>query len=317
MRILTGIVLAVCLSGVSVFAETETNVSGVGAVQFTKKDPDLSSGNLDGAWVRGELKVSGKLESGLEGLLHFRIQPNMAYGTETGNMMARQVAVKLPVYALDILFGRWYDVYGPGYYYFGRYLHGVSSKGSGIMNTDYNVVDGVKLAYNIESIKSKFQVAVLPKDLNFKDVYLMAMFGGSPVEGLKFNVGGNFEIITPEDDMIHRAIADVGYTFLKETKTGLFLEAAIVDFNEIEDNTWFLFGLTTNAGWIDRIQAELEFKSDRLMDGSNDADLAWMLLIQKKIAGLTFDLNVGADPKSLGSTTPAEVGGILRVTAKF
>lgn len=321
MRILTGIALVVCLFSASILAETETKVSGAGAVQFTKKDADVTSGNLDGAWVRGEMKVSGKLDSGLEGLLHFRIQPNMTNGSDKGSMMARQVAVKVPISALEILFGRWYDVYGPGYNYFGRYLHGVSSMGSGSMNTNYNVVDGLKLSYNIESIKSKFQLGLLPQDMNFEDVYLMALFGGSPVEGLKFNVGGNFEIVTPEDtpdeEIQHRAIVNAGYTFLKETKSGFFLEAAIVDFNEVADNTWLLFGLTTAAGWIDRVQAEIEFKSDRMMDGENEGDLAWMVLIQKKALGLTFDLNVGADPKSLGSATAGDVGGILRITAKF
>lgn len=321
MRILTGIALVVCLFGSSTIAETETKVSGAGAVQFTKKNADVTAGNLDGAWARGEMKVSGKLESGLEGLLHYRVQSNMTSGSDKGSLLARQAAVKVPVYALDILFGRWYDKYGPGYNYFGRYLHGVDAMGSGSMNTNYNVIDGLKLCYNIESIKSKFQLGLLPQDANFEDLYLMAMFGGSPVEGLKFNVGGNFEIITPDgtpdEEIQHRAIVNAGYTFLKETKSGFFLEAAIVDFNEVADNTWLMFGLTTAAGWIDRVQAEIEFKSDRLMDDSNEADLAWMLLIQKKALGLIFDLNFGADPKSLGSATAGDVGGILRITAKF
>ena len=333
MRILTGIVLVVCLFGSAVFAGAETKVSGVGAVQFTKKGTNITSGNLDGAFVRGEMKVSGKLESGLEGLLHFRIQPDMTGGSDKGSMMARQLAVKVPVSALNILFGRWYEKYGPGYNYFGRYLHGVKDKkdnngdvvvkdiGNGSMNTNYNVIDGLKLCYNIESIKSKFQLGLLPQNANFEDIYMMAMFGGSPVDGLKFNVGGNFKIISPEDtpdeQIQHRAIVNAGYTFLEETKSGFFLEAAIVDFNEVADNTWLLFGLTSAAGWIDRVQAEIEFKTDRMRDGENEADLAWMILLQKKALGLTFDLNIGADPAGLGSKAAGDVGGILRITAKF
>jgi len=320
MRILTGIALVVCLFGTTVFAEV--SMSAAGAVEFTKKASDASAGNVDNSFVRGELKAKGTLEdSGLEALIHLRSQPNLTDGTKSTPLQPRQVYLKLPVSALEILMGRWYDVYGPGYYYFGRYLHGVSPMGSGSMNTNYNVIDGFKLSYNIESIKSKFQLALLPQDMNFEDLYLMAMFGGSPVEGLKFNVGGNFEILTPEDtpdeQIQHRAVVNAGYTFLKETKSGFFLEAAIVDFNEVADNTWLLFGLTTAAGWIDRVQAEIEFKSDRMMDGENEADLAWMILIRKKAAGLCFDLNVGADPKVLGSTNAGEIGGIFRVSASF
>lgn len=316
MRILTGITLAVCFFSVSVFADV--SMSAAGAVEFTKKGGDASEKNIDKSFIRAELKAKGTLEnSGLEALIHLRSEPSVTQGTKYTPLQPRQIYLKLPVSMVEILMGRWYDIYGPGYYYFGRYLHGVSSSGSGNMNTDYSVIDGLNLSLNFESIKSKFQLGFLPQDANFEDIYLMAMFGGSPVEGLKFNIGGNFEVITPEDEATHRAVVNAGYTFLKETKTGFFLEAAIVDFEEVADNTWLLFGLTTAAGFIDRIQAEIEFKSDRLMDGTNDADLAWMLLIRKKVMGLCFDLNVGADPKTLGSTTPGDVGGILRISAKF
>lgn len=334
MRIVAAIAVAVSLGSFSVNADV--GVSAAAAVQFTKKSRTAETENtIDGAFVRGEVKAGGTLEkSGLTGLIHLRIQPDMGGGTKGIDLQPRQVFFNLPVSILEIMAGRWYDKYGPGYGYFGRYLHGVNAMGSGSMNTNYTVVDGLKLKLNIDAIKSAFHVYFLPvnsgkKDedgneindaYHFEDIYLLAMFGGSPVEGLKFNIGGNFEVFTPDwkDKKTHRFITNAGYTIVKDLGLGLFGEFAIVDFEEPVDNMWFLAGFTTKAGVVlDRIQAEFEIKNHRNKKTSTDANLAWMVLLQKKVMGLTFDLNVGADPKSLESKTVYDVGAILRVTAKF
>lgn len=325
MRVVAAVVVVIGLVGSAVQADVA--VAGVAAVEFTKKPVAAETkNNIDNSFVRAEVKVKGSLpESPLTGLVHFRSQAGMAGDVKGIDLQPRQIYFKLPVSILEILAGRWYEKYGPGYGYFGRYLHGKNrigekdSLGSGSMNTNYNVIDGLKLKLNIDAIKSAFQVGFLPQDLNFEDAYLMAMFGGSPVEGLKFNIGGNFEVLTAENvDPVNSFIVNCGYTIVKELGLGLFGEYAIVDFNDATDNMWFVVGFTTKAGVVlDRIQAEFEIKNHRNGDVTADRNLAWMVLLQKKVMGLTMDLNVGADPKVLGSTNAGEIGAIFRVTAGF
>lgn len=318
MRILTGAALIVSVLFVAVHADVK--MSGAGAVEFTKFADDESKDNIDKSFIRGEVKAKGTLEkSDLEMLIHLRVQPSFTEGTKETPIQPRQVYLKMPASVLEFVMGRWYDIYGPGYYYFGRYLHGVKAAGSGSMNTDYSVIDGLKLNINIDAIKSAFQFGFLPQDASFNDAYVLAMFGGSPVEGLKFNIGGNFEALTPEDeDGIHRFIVNAGYTFVKEMNMGLFGEMAIVDFDDVPSNMWFLVGYTTKVGPVlDRLQAEFEIKNFRNGATNTDQNLAWMILLRKKVAGLCFDLNFGADPQVLKSETAGDVGAILRISAKF
>jgi len=320
MRVVAAIAVGVGM--ICSLVQADVTVGGVAAVEFTKKSQAAETDkNIDNSFVRAEVKVKGSLpNSPLQGLVHFRAQPAFSNGKTSGiDLQPRQIYFNLPVSILEIMAGRWYDKYGPGSNYFGRYLHGVSAIGSGSMNTNYKVVDGLKLKFNINPIKSALQVGFLPQDLNFQDAYLMAMFGGSPVEGLNFNVGGNFEVITMDDmDPVNRFIVNCGYTIVKDLGLGLFGEYAIVDFNDATDNMWFLVGIKTKAGVVlDNIQAEFEIKNHRNNEPSTDANLAWMVLLQKKVMGLTMDLNVGADPKVLGSKTAGDIGAIFRVTASF
>ena len=327
MRVVAAVAVAVGLLGSSVLADV--TVGGAAAVEFTKKSEAAETDkNIDDSWIRAEVKVKGSLpNSPLQGLIHFRAQPKFSAGKTSGvDLQPRQIYFNLPVSILEIMAGRWYDVYGQGENYFGRYLHGKNrigekdSLGSGNMNTNYTVVDGLKLKLNINAIKSAFQVSFLPQDLNFDDAYLVAMFGGNPIEALSFNIGGNFEVLTPDEnvDPINRFIVNCGYTIVKDLGLGLFGEYAIVDFNEPTDNMWFLVGFKTKAGVVlDNIQAEFEIKNHRNGDVTTDRNLAWMVLLQKKVMGLTLDLNVGADPKILGSKTAGDVGAIFRVSAKF
>lgn len=145
------------------------------------------------------------------------------------------------------------------------------------------------------------------------------MFGGNPIDALKFNIGGNFQIQTPgEADGINRFVVNCGYTILKDLDLGLFGEYAITDFSEASDNMWFLLGFKTKAGVVlDNIQVEFEIKNHRNNDPTTEGNLAWMILLQKKVMGLTLNLNVGADPTVLGSRTAGDIGAIFRVGASF
>lgn len=296
----------------------EVAVSGSAAVEGTKKSSNATQANIDRSFVRGEIKVSGKAESGLSGLIHLRTEPAIGSGMSSISLEPRQIYFKLPLWMVEVVAGRWYEVYSAGSSYFGRYLFGVKGVSSGKMNTNYTPVDGAKVTVNFSPIKSALRLGFLPKSYDMEDAALMAMFGGSPVENLTLNVGGNFQVITLESaTAVNRAVVNGGYTIVKELKLGLFMECAVVNFEEARDNTWFLAGVTSKVEPVfDRVQVELEIKNHRL-DGTTDGNLAWMVLIQKKFMGLTFDFNVGADPVVLGSRTAGDVGAIFRTTASF
>lgn len=310
--VLVALVTAVFVSS------AEVAVSGSAAVEVTKKCSDATQANIDKGFVRGELKVRGNVESGLSGVIHLRTEPLVGSGMSSVSLQPRQIYFKLPLWMVEVAAGRWYEVYSAGTNYFGRYLYGVNSNGSGNMNTNYTPVDGAKVTVNFLPIKSALRLAFLPKSYNMEDAAFMAMFGGSPVENLLFNVGGNFQVITPASvTAVNRAVVNGNYTIVKDWDLGVFLECAVVDFEAASDNTWFLAGVTSKVEPVfDRVQVELEIKNHRI-GGSIDGNLAWMVLLQKTFMGLTFDLNVGADPVVLGSRTAGDVGAIFRTTASF
>jgi len=305
--------------GVLVGVFAEVTMSGSVAVEGTKKAADYTTGNVDASWVRGEVKAAGKLESGLSGMLHFRSQPNLSAGVKGVDLQPRQLYFKMPVSVVELMAGRWYEVYGNGNNYFGRFLFVGKKASSGSMNTNYDVVDGFKASVKLDAIKSFLNVALLPSDTKFENASLMAAVGGSPIEGLKYTVAGNFQVVTPEGvDGVHSASVNAGYTIMKDLGLCVLGEAAIVNFEEASDNAWFMVGAASKvANILDRVQVEFEIKNGR--HGTTDAgdNLCWMLMLQKKYKGLTFDLNVGADPVSLGSQTAGEVGAIFRTTASF
>ena len=108
MRFLTGIVLIVSVFFTAVHADIE--MSGAGAVEFTKFAGDASKNNIDGSFIRGELKAKGTLEkSKLQMLVHLRIQPKISQDTKNTPIQPRQVYLKLPVSVLEFLGGRWYE----------------------------------------------------------------------------------------------------------------------------------------------------------------------------------------------------------------
>jgi hypothetical protein len=307
-------------------AMADVTVSGSAAFQILKKGEDHTTGNVDESFVRGEIKVAGKSASGLIGTIHLRTEPKLASGVKDIDLQPRQICFKLPVSVVDLMAGRWYEVYGQGNNYFGQYLFGVGTDketkmivGNGSMNTDYKMIDGMKATVNLASIKSALHIAVLPSDMQFGTTSLMAMFGGSPIEDLNYNVAGNFQVITPDGiDPVHRAIVNCGYTIIKEMNCTVFGEAAIINFDEAAENAWFLLGFALKVPFVfDRFQAEFDIKNHRNGDTKPLNSLRWMVLMRKRVMDLTFDLNVGADPAMLGSKRPCEVGAIFRVTASL
>ena len=118
-----------------------------------------------------------------------------------------------------------------------------------------------------------------------------------------------------DDERVDRMDVHFGYEILE--KLGAYVEYGVTDLADIAQNSWFLFGLQVPA-WkiLDRLLLEVEYKQKR--NGVNTRqDAAWMVVMRKKWRKITFDLNVGADPRSLGSKDAADVGGIFRTTLKF
>ena len=304
--------MAVLATALFAGAIADVAVKASAAVQLTKRNPSVSTGNLDEAFVRGEAKLAGTQKSGLSGLVHIRFQTDMA-GDLT--ITARQVYLQLPVSILTIKTGRWYEIYTPGKF-FGRYLFGVGSAGSGSMNTNYTVVDGFRLTLPIvKEGKTDLHVAVLPQDFKFESVYTMARICVNPVDMLKLGVGTNIHAVAQDkDDARHRLIANT--TISPVEGLNFFFEYANVNLQNAQENNWLLWGFDIPTGKIlNLFRVEMEFKKDRIAD--EKADLGWIVILSKKVAGLTFDLNVGADPKSLGSKNAGDVGGILRISAGF
>ena len=304
--------MAILASALFAGAFAEVAVKASAAVQLTKKNPSITTGNLDDAFVRGEAKLAGTQEIGLSGLVHLRFQADMA-GDLT--ITARQVYFQLPVSILTIKAGRWYEIYTPGKF-FGRYLFGVGSTGSGSMNTNYTVLDGFRLSLPIiKAAKIDLHAAVLPQDYKFESVYTMARISANPIDMLKLGVGTNIHAVAEDkEDAHHRLVANT--TISPVENLNFFFEYGNVDLQNAKDNNWLLWGLDIPAGKIlDLFRVEMEFKKDRIAD--EKADLGWIVILSKKVAGLKFDLNVGADPKSLGSKDAGDVGGILRISAGF
>lgn len=319
MRKIAALILA---SALITGAFAELSVKASAAVQLTKKNPSVGAGNLDGAFARGETKFAGTQESGLTGLVHLRFQTDLAGDFA---VKARQIYLQLPVSILTIKGGRWYEIYTPGKY-FGRYLFGVGSikdadgntigAGSGSMKTNYNVVDGLRLSLPIiKAAKTDLHVAMLPQDPKLESIYTMVRISSNPIEMLTLGVGGNIHVLADDKkDADHRLIANT--TISPVENLNFFFEYGNVNLQKAKDNNWLLWGLDIPTGKIlDLLRVEMEYKKDRI--DTEKADLGWVVILAKKAAGVKFDLNVGADPKSLGSKDAGDVGAILRISAGF
>lgn len=323
---------AVLLAGavVSSAFSAEMKVKPSTAFQMTKKAAVATEGNIDDAFVRAEVKLSGKLDKGVHGLAHLRLESRFANDKDI-SLKIRQCYLAVPVSIVTMQGGRWYETYTAGYY-FGRFLFGVKKNlGSGSMNTNYNVVDGFRLQADIEKIKTSFHAAVLSGKyviqsavepwesdewVSFDDVSTMLRISSEPIEGLKLGVGGLVHTLVPDgSERMDRLDVHAGYRILE--KLALSVEYGMTDLSDVSQNSWFLFVLEVPA-WkiLDRLQLEVEYKQKRNgVDTRQDA--AWMVLLRKKWRGVTVDLNVGADPQSLKSLDAGDIGGTMRTTLKF
>jgi|GEM_PF-3242258 len=320
-------VFAIALLSTAIFttfsAKADVVLSGLAAIGMTKKCSDVTQANVDAAWIRAELNAGVSLpKSPVSGLIHVRIQPD--FGSKAGdsrfNLQARQIYVRCPVSILEITAGRWYEKYGPGYNYFGRYLMMKTiTSGTGDMSTDYAIIDGLKMGLRLDPIKSAFALELLPQDAAMEHARVAAILSGSPVKRVKLALGANFDALVPDDEeAFHRAMVNCGVSIIENGGLNLFGEMAVIDMDEPTDNTWFTTGFSCKAGRVlDRIQIEFEIKNHRNGDPTTDGNLAWMVALRKKVTVLTLDLNVGADPTTLGSKEISDIGGVFRATVLF
>lgn len=304
-------------------ARADVALSGLAAIGMAKKCSDVTQANVDAAWIRADLNAAVSLpRSPMSGLVHVRIQPD--FGSKAGdsrfNLQARQIYVRYPVSILEVVAGRWYEKYGPGYNYFGRYLMTKTiTSGTGDMSTDYTIVDGLKMGLRLDAIRSAFALELLPQDAAMEHARVAAILSGSPAKRIKLALGANFDALVPEhEEAVHRAMVNCGVSIIENGGLNLFGEMAVIDMDEPTDNMWFTTGFSCKAGrMLDRIQIEFEIKNHRNGDPTTDGNLAWMVALRKKVTVLTLDLNVGADPTTLGSKEISDIGAVFRATVLF
>jgi hypothetical protein len=293
----------------------ETNIQSTAIIQATKKCADSSNANIDNSFIRAEVKASTKPAANAGGLVHLRFQLPLGSKTVDVDQMLRQVYWDIGVKMLTIRGGRWYSTYTTGAY-FGRYLHGVKPAGSGSMGTNYNVVDGAMINAKMEQFNTEVTAAVLPQEYSVENLYVMILGQTSPIKSLTAKLGANLQVLTPgETDAAHILMFNASYKILADLN--VFAEAATVNVLEAADNFWITGGVDIpTAKIMDMLRLEVEYKSDRF-SSNTDANLAWMILLAKKVNGLAFYVNVGADPKELCSRSLGDVGGHLRIAANF
>jgi len=289
-------------------------------VQGSKFASEATSSNIDKSEVRGEFKAAIAANEKTGGLFHIRLKQGFNNQKSNGDTAAlalylRQAYWDIKAGFLTIRGGRWYSSYTPGAY-FGRYLHGTSSAGSGSFCTNYSIVDGLLLSAPIEQIKTDFFVGLLPQDLNFETVRTMIRLKSKPIEQLTLQAGTNLDVVTPDAvDPVHRLMLAANVSIMEQLQ--VFIEFGNVDMANFSDNSWLMFGLdipTNNV--LDLLRVEAEYKKDRVTASSND-DFAWTAILVKKVKGLKFNLNIGADPKGFGSEDSGGIGVHFRASTKF
>ncbi|MFP4415686.1 MAG: hypothetical protein ACLFSB_00290 [Chitinispirillaceae bacterium] len=283
------------------------------AVQGSKLSEPATEGTLDKAFIRGEMKLAAKSEKGVSGLLHLRLQTDVNE-TEVIEPQVRQAFFTVPIPYVSSQIGRWYEKYTPGDY-FGGYLFDVKPAGSGSFKTNYSVVDGFRVSVPvIEKMQTTVHAAITPQTFSFDETYAMLRISSQPIKQLEMNVGTNLNVISENDDRVHRFSATAQYQIVKGLL--LFVEYGIVDLSDASDNSWFLSGFDIPTGGIlDLLRAEIEYKQDRTEE--YESDIAWMILLAKKVFGTSMDIGCGADPRRLGSEEASDVGAFMRITTKF
>jgi hypothetical protein len=299
------------------FSYAETTIQSTALLQVTKKCADASSANIDQSIIRAEIKASAKPAENLGGTVHLRFQAPLGNPKDSidPGQIIRQAYWDMALKLVTIRGGRWYSTYTTGAY-FGKYLYGVKNTGSGSMGTNYNVVDGVMANMKLEKFKTDVSVALLPQNYSVENFYACVLGQTTPVKKLTLKLGVNIQAITPGDSLAaHRFILNGIYQIIPDLN--VFAEAAVVDFNEARNNAWLVAGVDIpTAKILDQLRIETEYKSNRIGDNT-DADFAWMIILVKKVKGLGFYVNIGTDPKELGSKSIGDIGGHLRIAANF
>jgi hypothetical protein len=309
----------------------ELTIKSSAALQSTRFGGEIAGDIVDRTFVRGEMKYSSTNDVGTRGMLHLRFQ--QPFGGSLKSEL-RQVYFDIPVSMLRVRAGRWYEMYTPSVY-FGRYLYGVAEiepvggledtatspdiigYGNGSMKTYYTVVEGIRLQLDMPEIAGLSLFGeLLPQDEAFEDLYLAARAKFKPGEQLSFGIGGNFNVAGSDDTRLHRYAATAAFSPMEDLS--VFTEIAYTDLTADESALWVLAGLTVPAAQIlDELRVEVEYTPERL-ETDDEMDLAWMMMLARKVAGAGVSLNIGADPqKGLRSRSLTDIGAILRVTVKM
>ncbi|MBD3421590.1 MAG: hypothetical protein GF398_15855 [Chitinivibrionales bacterium] len=307
-------IIVVTVLDAGILNASQTDYTASALVQGTKKSADATTGNIDKMFARGELKAQLSVaDNKTGGMLHLRFEA--PFGDKAITKLRQAFWDMTVAQFLTFRGGRWYSLYTPGVY-FGRYLHGVSDKGSGAFCTNYTPVDGFRALVAIDQANTAIHVGVLPQDAQFENIYSMIRLESQPMEKLSLRLGTNIAVVSSgESDGKHRFTLSGQYSILKDLN--LLAEWGNVDMGQFRDNSWFVFGLDIPAAKIlDKLRFEAEFTKNRLQQNS-DGDFAWMVVLVKKVKKLKINLNIGADPAKIGSESAGDVGAHLRLSTKF
>jgi hypothetical protein len=306
--IFTAVTILTCITQ-AVLAEVDLKSSV--ALQLSRKSASATTHNIDEAWIRGEMALNGKADNGLAGLLQLRSQVLM--GDSKVSFTVRQAFFQVPIKAVSVMAGRWYEIYSPGAY-FGRWLVENRKEGNGSFCVNYSMLDGIKVtAPIVRQLKTYLQLSFYTEDLYFYNTHVIPMITSNPIEMLTMNLGANIQASDSTATPTHRLMFNATYRILKDFS--LFAEYAATNLNDISESSKVLAGIDIpTIGILDLCRVEVEYDNGRPAELSQ---VGWMVLLMKKAAGLKIHLGVGADPAGLGSTSASEVGFNARITGAF
>jgi hypothetical protein len=356
MNRLVSAVSIACIA-VSLADAGELSVKPSAAMQVTRTSSRGNRQFVDKGFVRGETKFAGTTDKGSNGLLHLRFQSDIAAkGVSLGlrqcywQIPVSNLAIRLgrwyESYTPGAYFGRFLYGLGSvkrtvteiagteiGHEIVDDTITHVTKEivseeaetigyGSGSMKTSYTILDGLRLAYAFAPEgKLDIHAGLLTSDSRFERIDALVGITSTPFEALSLGLWGTIGANVPAGDTrTNRMAATAAYSIIEGLKP--FVEVGVTDLAEAGDNTWIVGGLDIPTGtMLDLLRFECEYKKERFtkeaLDEEDAPDFAWMLILSKKIKKVAFDLNVGADPKSLGTMKASEIGAHLRMTLKM
>jgi hypothetical protein len=304
--------LAILISlGLLQAAWAGVDVKGSVAAQVTRKAEPASTAKIDNAFIRAEVSVGARNDQAVEGLIQLRTESGL--GSKDVSLTVRQAFFQLPIARLNLKVGRWYEVYSAGAY-FGRWLAETSPVGSGSFCVNYTIWNGLQLsAPLIPQAKTDLRISLLTDDPRFKNTHVAALIGSNPIDELQMHLGANIQTSDSSGTNTHRLSAGATYKIVKDFN--IFAEYAITDLSAISANSHLLAGMDfPTLGLLDQCRTEIEYSAERPAETSQ---IAWMVLLMKKVANVKVNVGVGSDPSGLGSRDAEDVGFFSRVTAAF